>query len=34
MLGDLRKKQLTDFFLEHFKGNHENTIYAYFAEVI
>ena len=27
MLGALRKKQFTASFLEHFKGNHENTIY-------
>ena len=29
-----RKKQLTASFVEHFKENHKNTIYAYFAEVI
>ena len=34
MLGALRKKQLTASFVEHFKGNHENTTYVYFAEVI
>ena len=34
MLGALRKKQLTASFVEHFKGNHENTTYDYFAEVI
>ena len=27
MLGALRKKQFTASFVEHFKGNHENTIY-------
>ena len=27
MLGALLKKQLTASFAEHFKGNHENTIY-------
>ena len=27
MLGALRTKQFTASFLEHFKGNHENTIY-------
>ena len=30
----LRKKQLTASFVVHFKENHENTIYAYFAVVI
>ena len=27
MLGALRKKQFTASFVEHFKGNHENTIH-------
>ena len=30
----LRKKQLTAFFVEHFKENHENTICVYFARVV
>ena len=34
MLGALRKKQLTDSFVEHFKGNHENTTYVYFTEMM
>ena len=34
MLGALRKNQLTAFFVEHFKGNHENTTCVYFAEKI
>ena len=34
MLGALRKKQLTASFVEHFKGNHENATYVYFAEAI
>ena len=34
MLGALWKKQLTASFVEHFKGNHENTTNVYFAEVI
>ena len=34
MHGALRKKQLTASFVEHFKENHENTIYVYFAVVI
>ena len=34
MLGALRKKPLTASFVEHFKENHENTTYDYFAEVI
>ena len=34
MLGALRKKQLAASFVENFKGNHENTTYVYFEEVI
>ena len=34
MLAALRKKQLTATFVEHYKENHENTTYVYFAEVI
>ena len=34
MQGALRKKQLTASFVEHFKRNHENTTYVYFAELI
>ena len=30
----LRKKQLAASFVEHFKENHENIIYVYFAVVI
>ena len=30
----LRKKQLTVLFVEHFKENHENATYVYFAKVI
>ena len=34
MLGAVRKKQLKASFVEYFKGNHKNTTYVYFAEVI
>ena len=34
MLGALRKKLLIAYFVEHFKENHENRTYVYFAEVI
>ena len=34
MQGKLRKKQLAGSFVVHFKENHENTIYIYFAVVI
>ena len=34
MPGALRKKQLIAFFAVYFKGNHKNTTYIYFAEVI
>ena len=34
MLGALRKKQLIALFAEYLKGNHKNTTYIYFAEVI
>ena len=34
MQGALRKKQLIASFVAHFKENHENTIYVYFAVVI
>ena len=34
MQGALRKKQLAASFVVHFKENHENTTYVYFAVVI
>ena len=32
MQGTLRNTQLAVSFVEHFKENHENTTYVYFAE--
>ena len=34
MQGALQKKPLTVSFVEHFKENHENKIFVYFAVVI
>ena len=34
MQGALRNKQVAASFVVHFKENHENTIYVYFAVVV